>query len=284
MPDLLTLAMGGLTNGAVYAALGLALVIIFRATRVVNFAQPALALVCAYLAFTVNRATGGYWLGLLVALVAGAVLGALTERLLIRPLRSRGNELAPVIVTLGLLLVLQAVCGMIWSAEPRSFPYAFDFRGAFSPASVFVVVTVVVVAGAVLLLFGATPLGLRLRAAALRPDVAGLLGVRVGLMLTIGWVLAAVVGALAGVLAAPPFLSPTVLDTVFVYALTAAVIGGLDNPVGTILGGFVLGVALSFVSGLLGPELVTLAALAVLVLVLSLRPHGLFGSSVARRV
>lgn len=278
-----TLLLSGLALGAIYAALGLSLVIIFRATQMVNFAQPALALVCAYLAFTVNRATDGYWLGFVVAIASGAVLGGLTERLLIRPLRDRG-PLAPVIVTLGLLLVLQAVTGMIWTAEPRSFPYAFDFRGAFSSSSLFAVLIVLGTATGVLLLFKLTPLGLRMRAAAFRPEVAALVGVRVGRMLTIGWTLAAAVGALAGLLAAPPFIHPTVMDAVFVYALTAAVIGGLDNPIGTVIGGFLLGVVLSLVSGYLGPELVTLAALAILVVVLSVRPDGLFGQRVARRV
>ncbi|MGX7828135.1 branched-chain amino acid ABC transporter permease [Actinokineospora sp. 24-640] len=278
-----TLLLSGLALGAIYAALGLSLVIIFRATQMVNFAQPALALVCAYLAFTVNRATDGYWLGFVVAIASGAILGGLTERLLIRPLRDRG-PLAPVIVTLGLLLVLQAVAGMIWTAEPRSFPYAFDFRGAFSASSMFAVLIVLGTATGVLLLFKLTPLGLRMRAAAFRPEVAALLGVRVGRMLTIGWTLAAAVGALAGLLAAPPFIHPTVMDAVFVYALTAAVIGGLDNPIGTVIGGFLLGVVLSLVSGYLGPELVTLAALAILVVVLSVRPDGLFGQRVARRV
>ncbi|UVS79877.1 branched-chain amino acid ABC transporter permease [Actinokineospora sp. UTMC 2448] len=281
--DLTTLLLSGLALGAIYAALGLSLVIIFRATQMVNFAQPALALVCAYLAFAVNRATGGYWLGFIVAIVAGGMLGALTERLLIRPLKDRG-PLSPVIVTLGLLLVLQAVAGMIWTAEPQSFPYAFDFRGAFSPASLFAVVVVLVTAGAILLLFKFTTIGLRMRAAAFRPEVAALVGVRVGRMLTIGWTLAAAVGALAGLLAAPPFIHPTVMDTVFVYALTAAVIGGLDNAIGTVIGGFLLGIVLSLVSGYLGAELVTLAALAILVVVLSVRPDGLFGQRVARRV
>lgn len=283
MDKLLTLTLGGLTSGAVYAALGLSLVIIFRATRVVNFAQPALALISAYVAFSVNKATGGYWLGFAAALLTGALLGALTERLIMRRLADRGH-LAPVIVTLGLLMVLQAVAGMIWSAEPRSFPYAFDFRGEFSPAAGFAVAVVLVVAAGVLILFKATPLGLRMRAAAFRPEVAGLLGVRVGLMLTVGWTLAAAVGALAGLLAVPPFIYPTALDSVFVHALAAAVIGGLDNPIGTIAGGFALGVGLSFVSGYVGPELVTMAALAILVAVLVVKPHGLFGHAVARRV
>jgi branched-chain amino acid transport system permease protein len=283
MNQLWTLTVGGLASGAVYAALGLSLVIIFRATRVVNFAQPALALLSTYLAFTVNQATGTYWLGFAVAIVGGAVLGAASDRLLIRPARAHG-ELGSVIVTLGLLLVAQAIAGMIWTSEPRSFGYAFDFRGLFSAANVFAVVAVLVTAGAVLLLFKGTSLGLRMRAAAFAPESASLAGVRVGLMVTVGAMLAAAVGALAGLLAVPPLLYPTVLDGVFVYALTAAVVGGLDNPTGTVVAGFTVGIGLSYVSGYLGPELVTLASLAILVLVLSLRPHGLFGRGLARRV
>jgi branched-chain amino acid transport system permease protein len=278
-----TLTVGGLASGAVYAALGLSLVIIFRATQVVNFAQPALALLSTYFAFTVNQATGTYWLGFAVAIVAGGVLGALSDRLLIRPARAHG-ELGSVIVTLGLLLVVQAVAGMIWTSEPRSFGYAFDFRGLFSPASIFAVLVVLVTAAGVLLLFKFTSLGLRMRAAAFAPEATALAGVRVGLMVTAGTALAAAVGALAGLLAVPPLLYPTVLDGIFVYSLTAAVVGGLDNPIGTVIAGFGTGIGLSYVSGYLGPELVTLASLAILVVVLSLRPNGLFGRGLARRV
>jgi branched-chain amino acid transport system permease protein len=189
MQDFFDLTLGGISAGAVYAALGLALVIIYRATRVVNFAQPALALISTYLAYSVTKATGSYWLGFAVAIVAGTVLGVATERLLIRPLRHR-SELSSIIVTLGLLLVLQAVAGMIWSNEPLAFPYAFDFRGRFSANDLFVVLVVVAIAALVLVVFKYTPLGLRMRAAAFAPEVARTLGVRVGLMLTAGWGLA----------------------------------------------------------------------------------------------
>jgi branched-chain amino acid transport system permease protein len=283
MEDFLNLTLNGISTGAIYAALGLALVIIYRATRVVNFAQPALALISTYLAYSVNKATGSYWLGFATALIAGTLMGAATERLLIRPLRNR-NELSSIIVTLGLLLVLQAIAGMIWSNEPTSFPYAFDFRGRFSANDLFVVLAVLATAGGILLLFKKTSLGLKMRAAAFRPEVARMLGVRVGLMLTVGWAMAAAVGSLAGLLATPPFIFPNVLDGVFVYALTAAVLGGLENPLGTIIGGFVLGIGLSYVSGYLGPELVTMAALAILVIVLAVRPSGLFGRATARQV
>jgi branched-chain amino acid transport system permease protein len=282
MEKFFNLTLSGMSSGAVYSALGLSLVIIYRATRVVNFAQPAFALISAYLAYSVNQATGGYWLGFAVAILAGVVMGALTERLLVRPVRH--HELRAIIVTLGLLIVLQAVAGMIWSNEPHSFPYAFDFRGRFSDNDLFVVLAIAITAVLVLVLFKATPLGLRMRAAAFHPEAARMSGVRVGVMLTVGWALAAGVGSLAGMLAVPPFIFPNVLDGVFVYALTAAVLGGLDNPLGTIIGGVGLGVGLSYVSGYLGPELVTLAALAILVVVLAVRPNGLFGKALARSV
>ena len=282
MDKLLNLTLSGVSSGAVYAALGLSLVIIYRATRVVNFAQPAFALMSAYLAYSINQATGGYWLGCAAAVAAGVVMGALTERLLVRPVRR--DELRAIIVTLGLFIVLQAVAGMIWSNEPHSFPYAFDFRGRFSANDLFVVSAIAVTAILVLVLFKATPLGLRMRASAFHAEAARMSGVRVGLMLTVGWALAAGVGSLAGMLAVPPFIFPNVLDGVFVYALTAAVLGGLDNPLGTIIGGVGLGAGLSYVSGYLGPELVTLASLAILVVVLAVRPNGLFGKALARSV
>lgn len=140
------------------------------------------------------------------------------------------------------------------------------------------------VAVALFLLYRLTPLGLRMRAAAFRPESARLSGVRVGLMLTTGWGIASAIGALAGMLAVPPLLSPTVLDAVFVYGIAAAVLGGLDNPFGALAGGMVMGVGLSYVSGYVGSELTTLAALVILIVVLSLRPAGLFSRSTVRKV
>ncbi len=277
------LTLNGVADGAIYAALALSLIIIYQATRVVNFAQPALALIAAYVALTVTRATGSYWLGFAAALVSGLLMGATTERLLIRPVQ-KTSQLSAIIITLGLLLLLQGVAGMVWSNEPHSFNYALDFKGRFSPADAFAVASIL---GAAMLLFALyrwTPLGLRMRAAAANPEMARMLGVRVGLMLTLGWAIASVVGALAGMLAVPPFIFPNVLDSVFVYGLAAAVIGGLDNPFGSILGGFVLGISLSYVAGYLGPELMPMAALVILILVLSVLPDGLFTRPKARKV
>ena len=290
MDRFLFLTLDGLARGAVYAAFGLALVLIWRGTRVVNFAQGVLGVASVYVAYTVTGATGSYWWGLSAALVSGLVLGAVVERLVMRRV-TRAGPLDAVIAALGLILAIQAVLGMIYGNDflPVETPFArtaLRVGGAdiVSPYDLFVLGAVLVVMLLLAYLFNRTKTGLRMRAAAFAPDVARTLGVRVGLMLTVGWGLAAAVGSLAGLLATPPFLFPNVLDGVFVYALTAAVLGGLDNPLGTIAGGFVLGVGLSYVSGYFGPETVTIAALAILVIVLTLRPAGLFGRAKARRV
>lgn len=281
----------GISSGVIYAAVGLAIVLIWRATRVVNFAQGALAMFTTFIAFTVLTLTGSYWLAFVIALAAGFVIGGLAERLLLRPVEA-GPPLNPVIVTLGLLIFTEASAGMIWGGQFRPFPTAFanqNFQlgaiSALSPADLFIVLAVAIVATGLLVLFQFTDLGLRMRAAAFEGEVARTLGVRVGRMLTLGWALAGIAGSLAGVLVAPSvFLHPNNMDGVFVSGFTAAVIGGLDSPIGAVVGGLGLGVILAYVSGYIGGDVITLAALLVLVLVLMLRPSGLFSHSRIRRV
>jgi branched-chain amino acid transport system permease protein len=286
------LTLNGLANGAIYAAVGLSLVLIWRATRILNFAQAGMLMFTTFLAWAVIDAGASYWVGFAVALGSGLVLGAVVERVLIRRIED-GPPLNAVIVTIGLLVLLQAVAGMIWGGNPRSFPPAFSIRGyeiggravLSSPFELF---TVLVVGGlmlAVTLLFARTSLGLRMRAAAFAPETTRLLGVRVGDMFTVGWALASMAGSLAGVLVAPSvFVSPNAFDAVLVFGFTAAVIGGLDSPLGSLVGGLGLGLALSYVSGYWGAELVTLGALVILIAVLMVRPTGLFTRAQARRV
>jgi branched-chain amino acid transport system permease protein len=292
MTRFVNLTLAGTANGMVYAALALALVLIWRATRIVNFAQGGMAMITTFVAYTVVQHGGSYWLALAAAVLAGLVLGALAERLLIRPVEGK-SPLNAVIVTLGLLVFLQAVAGMIFGGTPRSFSPAFDIRGyqvggsrlLFSPADLFTVLAVLAVMVLLAVLFRGTAVGLRMRAAAFAPEVARLLGVRVARTLTLGWALAAGVGALAGVLVAPStFVGPNQFDPVLVFAFTAAVLGGLDSPVGAVLGGLLLGLALSYLSGYAGSDVVTLGALAVLVAVLMVRPAGLLGGRSERRV
>lgn len=294
MQQFLNVTLSGLAQGAIYAAFALALVLIWRSTRIVNFAQGAMAMFTTYLALTVIEAGQSYWVGLAVALVAGLLLGALVERLVIRPVEG-GPELNAVIVTLGLFVGIQALAAILFGSTFRSFPAPFDLRGftvgglniAFTPNSVFVIASVVVVMAALVALFRFTDLGLRMRAAAFGQEVSRLLGVRVGTMLTLGWALAAVVGSLSGLLiAGGGLVFPGYMDAVIVYGFVAAVLGGLDSPGGAVVGGLAIGLALSYVSGFVpgGSALVPVAALAILVVVLLVRPQGLFARAAARRV
>jgi branched-chain amino acid transport system permease protein len=292
MTKFIDLTLGGISDGAVNAAVALALVLIWRATRIVNFAQGAMLMITTFIASAVITSTGSYWVGFFVALFAGLLMGAIVERVLVRPVEN-APPLNAVILTLGLYTVLVAVAGMIWGNTPRSFPAAFSLRGyrvghtnlAFAPNDTFIVLVVIAVAVTLALLFRGTSVGLRMRASAFEPEVARLLGVRVGTMLTLGWALAAVAGALAGVLVAPSsFVGPNNFDPVLISGFVAAVLGGLDSPPGAVVGGLILGVALSYVSGYEGSALVPLAALAMLVLVLLVRPTGLFSSAAERRV
>jgi branched-chain amino acid transport system permease protein len=292
MTKFIDLTLSGISDGAIYAAVALALVLIWRATRIVNFAQGAMLMITTFIASAVLGSTGSYWVGFFVALMAGLLMGAIVERILVRPVEG-APPLNAVILTLGLYTVLVAVAGMIWGNSPRSYPAAFSLRGyrvghtnlAFAPNDTFIVLVVIAVAVILALLFRGTSLGLRMRASAFEPEVARLLGVRVGTMLTLGWAFAAAAGALAGVLVAPStFVGPNNFDPILISGFVAAVLGGLDSPPGAVVGGVVLGVLLSYVSGYEGSALVPLAALAILVLVLLFRPTGLFSAAAERRV
>jgi branched-chain amino acid transport system permease protein len=292
MIKFIDLTLNGISSGAIYAAVALALVLIWRSTRIVNFAQGAMLMFSTFVASAVINAGGSYVLGFIVALVCGFALGAAAERLLVRPVEN-APPLNAVILTLGLYTLLVAIAGMIWGNTPRSFPAAFSLRGyqvggttlLFTPNDTFTVLVVVFVAVVLAVLFRRTTLGLRMRASAFAPEVARLLGVRVGRMLTLGWALAAATGALAGVLVAPSvFLGPNNFDPILIIGFVAAVLGGLDSPPGAVIGGLVLGLALSYVSGYEGSSLVPLAALAILVIVLMIRPTGLFSATKERRV
>ncbi|MGN6243076.1 MAG: branched-chain amino acid ABC transporter permease [Motilibacteraceae bacterium] len=292
MQQLLTTFLTGLTLGMVYAAFALALVLIWRSTRIVNFAQAPMAMLTTYVALVVIDGTGSYWLGFAAALLAGLLLGAVVERTVVRRVEG-GPEINAVILTLGLFVVIEALAAILFGSNYRSFPAPFGLRGfqaggvtiALTGFGVFTILAVVVVMLLLVVLFRRTDLGLKMRAAAFSPEVSRLLGVRVGRMLTLGWALAALVGSLAGLLiAGGNLVYPSYMDSVVVFGFVAAVLGGLDSPAGAVVGGLLLGLCLSFVSGYVDSGLVALAALVILVVVLLVRPTGLFSSTVARRV
>src|SRR6266516_3749702 len=276
----------------VYSAIALSLVLIWRGTRILNYAQGAMAMLTTYIAFTVIGHTGSYWAGFAAALAAGLVLGAVIERVVIRPVENK-PPLNAVVVTIGLLVLVEGIAGIIYGGQYRSFPTAFSLTGlhagsvplGISRNDLFVAGAVLVAALALAAMFRYTSAGLRLRAAAFNAYAARLLGVRVGRVLTLGWALAGLIGALAGVLVSPStFLYPNSMDSIFVLGFTAAVLGGLDSPLGAVVGGLVLGVVLNCVGGYLGSDLVTLFGLLLLVAVLMIRPSGLFSAARTRRV
>jgi branched-chain amino acid transport system permease protein len=292
MQRFVDLTLNGIANGAIYAAVALSLVLIWRATRILNFAQAGMLMITTFVAWALIDAGAPYLVGFLAALASGLVLGAVVERVVIRPIEG-APPLNAVIVTLGLLVLLQAVAGMIWGGNPKSFPPAFSIGGyriaghavLFSPFDLFTVLVVGALMGGLVLLFRFTGLGLQMRAAAFAPEVSKLLGVRVTRMFTAGWALASLAGSLAGVLVAPSvFVAPTNFDAVLVFGFTAAVLGGLESPPGALAGGMILGLALSYVSGYAGAETVTLGALVILIAVLMVRPNGLFAHARERRV
>jgi branched-chain amino acid transport system permease protein len=290
--QLLTILINGVTTGMIYAAFALALVLIWRSTRIVNFAQAPMAMITTYVALVVIDAGYSYWVGFGVALVSGLILGAAVERLVVRFVDS-SSHINPVILTLGLFIIIHAVAAIVFGNQFRSFPAPFGLTGqkvgdlniALTGYDVFKIVAVLIVLGLLVLLFRFTDLGLKMRASAFEQEVAKLLGVRVGRMLTLGWALAAVVGSLAGLLiAGGSLVHPGYMDSIVVFGFVAAVLGGLDSPGGAVVGGLLMGVGLSFVSGYLGQDLVSSAALVILIVVLLLRPSGLFAGTAARRV
>jgi branched-chain amino acid transport system permease protein len=290
--EFLEFTLGGIAIGMIYAAIALSLVLIWRGTRVLNYSQGGMAMFTTYVAWVVISHTGSYWAGFVVALASGLVLGAILERAVVRPTVGK-SPLNSVIVTIGLLIFIEGLAGIIYGGQYRSFPAAYSIKGlkigslalGISPSDLFTAGAVLVAALALALVFRYTAVGLRLRATAFSPSVARLLGIRIGRVLTLGWALAGLFGALAGVLVTPStFLYPNSMDSIFVLGFTAAVIGGLDSAVGAVIGGVLLGVVLSYAGGYLGSDLVLVYGLVVLALVLMIRPNGLFSAPVARRV
>ena len=287
MVEFLQFTLGGIVFGMIYAAIALSLVLIWRGTRLLNFAQGGMAMLTTYIAIEVIYKTHSYWAGFVIALVAGLILGAASELTVVRPTAGK-PELNSVIVTIGLLILFEGLAGIFFGGQYRSFPAAFSVTGlkvggtplGVSRFDVFTVAAVLATTLILAVLFRYTTAGLRMRAAAFNATVARLSGIRVARVLTVGW-------ALAGVLVTPStFLYPNSMDAIFVLGFTAAVIGGLDSPVGAVVGGLLLGIALSYVGGYLhnGANLTALAALVILVLVLMIRPDGLFSATHVRRV
>ncbi len=290
MESFLHQVFAGLATGGIYASVALALVMIYQATHLVNFAQGEMAMFSTYLAWTMIEAGLPYWAAFALTVAAAFVLGAAIERIVIRPVE-KAPVLAVVVVFIGLLLILNSLAGWLWSYTIKTFPSPFPSTPVFGQTLVSahelgaVGVTLVVLA-LLYAFFRWTPLGLAMRAVAQNPASSRLVGIRVGWMLALGWGLAGAVGAVAGMMVAPiVYLEPNMMGGILLYAFAAALLGGIDSPVGAVIGGFTVGVLENVLGAyVIGNELKLTVALALIVGVLLVRPTGLLGSRQVTRV
>jgi branched-chain amino acid transport system permease protein len=293
MANFLQQVVSGLASGGIYGSLALALVLIHRSTGVLNFAQGEMATLSAFLCWTLMDHGWAFWPAFAATIVLSFAGGILLEETVIRPIQS-GPLLGIVILTIGLLIAINGLDTWIWGGAAKQFHGPFSTAPinvggvAFSKQDIGVIAVSLVTVVLIGLLFTRTKVGLGLRATAVNPDEARHVGVRVPALLALGWGMAAALGAVAGVLAAPSlFLEPNMMQTVLLYAFAAAVLGGMDSPIGAVVGGLVLGVLLNLVGTYVhwvGGELRLAVALAVILGVLLVRPAGLFGRTVVRRV
>lgn len=282
--------IAGIATGGIYASVALALVMIYQATHHVNFAQGEMATFSTYIALTLIQAGLPYWVAFVATVVVSFAIGVAIERLLMRPVQN-APVLTHVGVFIGLLLIVGNATGWVFGYTTKVFPSPFESEGGLLGGLVSghelgsTVVTLAVLL-LVYLFFRHTKLGLGMRAAAYNPASSRLVGIRVGWMLALGWGLAAAVGAVAGMMVAPVvFLDPTMMLGILLYAFAGALLGGIDNPMGAVIGGFAVGVLENLAGAyVVGTELKLTVALAIIIGVLVVRPSGLFGRVVLSRV
>ncbi len=282
--------LSGLATGGIYASVALALVMIYQSTHHVNFAQGEMAMFSTYLAWMLLQAGMPYWVAFGSTVVLSFLLGALVEVAVIRPARN-APVLSVVVVFIGLMVLFHSLAGWLFGFTIKPFPSPFPddawFASSYMSAHEMGAISVTLGVMAVLFLFFRfTPLGLRMRAAAENPVSSRLVGIRVNRMLMLGWGLAGAVGAIGGMLVAPVvFLDPNMMTGVLLYAFAGALIGGIDNPAGAVLGGFIVGILENLVGTyVVGTELKLTVALVLIIGVLIVRPSGLLGKTIVMKV
>ena len=289
MEGLIHQVIAGIATGGIYASVALALVMIYQATHHINFAQGEMATFSTYITLTFINWGMPYWVAFVAAIALSFVIGVTIERVLIRPMVN-APILSNVGVFVGLLLIINSLSGWFFDYTIKQFPTPFPDRAMFGGyvsghqlGSTGVTLAVLL---AVYLFFRHTSLGLAMRAAALNPVSSRLVGIRVGWMLALGWGLAAAIGAVAGCMVAPVvFLDPNMMAGILLYAFAGALLGGIDSPLGAVLGGFAVGVIENLGGAyLVGTELKLTLALVIIVVVLTIKPSGLMGRTVFSRV
>ena len=297
MNQFITAVLTSLSSGAIYALMSISLVLVWRSTRVINFAQAGQAVLTTYIGYELTVRSGSYWIGLISAVLAGAIVGGVIDRFFMRPIFKRVKSgpivmIAPVVATLGLLGLIQAVIGFIWGFTYQSIEAPVSTNGynlfgtviAFSPFNLMVLAVATITMILLTLLFQKTNIGLALRASAFSPEIARLSGIKVDMVRTLGWAIAGSAGGMAGMLYVPgSFLHPNAMDVLLVFGFVAAVIGGLDSLFGAVAGAMILGFAINFATSYISYKLVFTTAFGLLILVLLIKPNGLFSSNKGRK-
>ena len=287
----------GLSTGSIYSLMSIALVLVWRSTRVINFAQAGQAVLSTYMGYEVIVRTNSFWLGLIGAMLAGALIGALIDFVFMRTLFRRVTSgpivlVAPVVATLGLLGIIQAVTGFVWGLENKSITPPVSTGGfeigertlPFGPLNLLIVVAVTISLLILALIFQRTNIGLALRASAFSPEISRLSGIKVDLVRTLGWAISGAAGGLAGMLfVSNTALNPNAMDVLLVFGFVSAVIGGLDSLIGAVAGGLVLGMAINFAVAYIDTQMIFPTTFIILILVLLLKPSGLFSKAKGRR-
>jgi branched-chain amino acid transport system permease protein len=292
MELLLQQVMAGLANGAIYALMALAVVMIYQAIDHLNFAQGEMAMFSTFIAWQLIQWGQPYWAAFAITVVLSFLGGVAIERILFKPIHN-----APILAQLGafiaLFSILNSSAGEIWNFTIKSFPTPFGMEPLLgerliSTHEAGMIGVTAVILGLLYLFFRGSRLGLAMRAAAANPESARLVGIRVGWMIALGWGMSAAIGAVAGMLIAPVvFLEPNMMLGVLLYGFSGAVLGGLSSPGGAVAGGFAVGVIENLAGTFVpyfGRELKLSIALVVIVAVLLVRPAGLFGRAVVSRV
>ena len=301
MEQFLQQIASGLANGAIYACVALAMVMIYVSTDHINFAQGEMAMFSTYISWQLMDWGANFWVAFVAAVLLSFVMGVVIERVILRPLHN-APVLSIVVVFIGLLAIFNSTAGTIWSYLIKEFPSpfpksSFGIAGVIGPHQLGVVLVTLVVLGFLFVFFRYTPLGLAMRAAAQNPQMARLVGVRVDWMLALGWGLASAVGAVAGIMVAHiVYLDPNMMAGILLYAFAGALVGGISNPGGAVLGGFIVGVLENMVAFagnqiekatgiyIIGNGEKLTVALIIVIFVLTVKPAGLFGRVVVKRV
>ena len=301
MFQLINTLLIGVTSGAIYALMALSIVLVWRSTRVINFAQAGQALTSTFIGFQTLKYVDSFWIALVVAMIGGALISALIEITLMRVLLKHSTSgaiagVAPIIATLGLLEVLQATITLIWGGQDSLIKPPLSNTGftigtntlVFSPMKLAIIIVVAILLAILSLIFQKTSIGLSLRAAAFSPELARLAGVRVDAVRTLGWALSGATGAVAGLLLVSngngSFSTASMeFSLLLISGFIAAVIGGLESLLGAVIGGVALGVITAFVLMYISDSLFFIAPFVILLLVLFIRPQGILGKKGGRR-